>query len=758
MEGGTIKKRSIVKKKVIAIVGVVIMLVQSNLFTLAAEVDHEVSVQESEQLAVDYIDISTNVQAELTYNGQKISKEVTLHKEDFSKKTVKLEVEEEDVSDLIDWEKVSVQEETDQVRIKGSYPIGTKENPVIYTLKLVKDVTFEIGEKSETISMTFTKNFGYWSEDNICGALKEEGAKISWSDGNCVENSGIGIMFQTSKAELTVELPEDEVKEEVKEETPEAELPKDETKEVQEETPQEETPQIEPLKEEEPLSEEEKTGNLAVKMTVVGEMDWDDVFEIKVTGEDTEYSKTEQLKNGDSFTLENIPVGTYKIEVVKALQGTHLYETTILVNGKKSDTAKSCKVDIKEDSSVEVHIKSTVKTVEWKVENVKSEILLTGRDMKAKEFQFEVTDGKNIITTGTASGAKKAEKSTINWIDATVIYHTTGTYQYTVRQTIPTVKAGGVTYDTNTFQIVVNVTNTDGTLKAEAKYPTNGIVFTNVYDVVDAPISIGGTVTLDGGNRKLQAKEFVFTLVETDKNGTALNNAQIIEMYNTENGVFGTTIIYKLKDVGTHYYVVTQKVLGEKGMKYGITKYLIQVDVSDNGDGTLKVAAKNHENITFTNIYEAEKKFSVQTKVTLEGRKIEAKEFSFKLKAVTANAPMPKSDTAVNDADGNVAFGDITYDEDDIGKTYVYQIYQLKGNGEKITYDKSTYQISVTIKDKGNAELTVSQSIVPTFKNIYGEVAVKTGDNTPILLYFGTMTAAFMVLSVIGLRKKNRNI
>ena len=114
MEGGTIKKRSIVKKKVIAIVGVVIMLVQSNLFTLAAEVDHEVSVQESEQLAVDYIDISTNVQAELTYNGQKISKEVTLHKEDFSKKTVKLEVEEEDVSDLIDWEKVSVQEETDQ--------------------------------------------------------------------------------------------------------------------------------------------------------------------------------------------------------------------------------------------------------------------------------------------------------------------------------------------------------------------------------------------------------------------------------------------------------------------------------------------------------------------------------------------------------------------------------------------------------------------------------------------------------------------
>ena len=160
MEGGTIKKRRIVKKKVIAIVGVVFMLVQSNLFAIAAEVDHEVPVQESEQLAVDYIDISTDVQAELTYNGQKISKEVTLHKEDFSKKTVKLEVEEEDVSDLIDWEKVSVQEETDQVRIKGSYPNGTKENPVIYTLKLVKDVTFEIGEKSETISMTFTKNFG----------------------------------------------------------------------------------------------------------------------------------------------------------------------------------------------------------------------------------------------------------------------------------------------------------------------------------------------------------------------------------------------------------------------------------------------------------------------------------------------------------------------------------------------------------------------------------------------------------------------
>ena len=761
-----------------ALITVILLSIQSSAIVLATDIENTISEPLTEVEFVDFIDISVDTKAELNYNGQTSTEKITLEKTDFTKEHVTLTATQSDQEKevTIDFEKVNREDE--KIRLNGIYLIGTKENPVIYKIQLTKEIAFSLNEETETILIVFEHEFDYWSDVNIG------------------ENGEFAIALPTSKVELKEEVPAEEPKqEEIPEEEPkQEEIPEEEPKQEempaeepkQEEIPpeemkQEEIPPEEPKQEAEPteesieqisddnepvdnnpidtppVKEEPQYGTLTIEKKVVGEKDWDDVFEVLITGEDIEFSQKKELKNGESLTLDSIPVGSYKIQEVIGQEDVHLYDLTIYVDGAKKEE-DSCKVEITENKNVTVTLKSTVKTVLWNADDVKAEALLTGRHMKAKEFKFEMvdSDGK-IVTTGTVDGANKNEKAAITWMDATIIYNRTGTYSYTVRQVIPSVKAGGVTYDQNTFLYTIKVTNKEGTLAIETIFKEE-IIFKNEYDVKDAPITVGGNVTLDAGNRKMKAKEFLFTIIETDNKGIPIKGAQTIEMYNNENGAFQTTLIYKLKDVGTHYYLVTQKVLGEKGMKYGVNNYLLQIDVADHGDGTLKITPKNHENIKFTNIYEAEKKFSIQTKVKLDGRTLESKEFTFKLKPISENAPMPKTTTAVNAADGNVGFEHITYDENDIGNTYVYHIYQLKGDDKEITYDKNAYEITVTVTDKGNAELTVTQSAVFTFINKYGEAAVKTGDYTPMKWYAGAMIAAMMALIVLEIRNKNKKL
>ena len=85
-----------------------------------------------------------------------------------------------------------------QARFTGTFPVGTKEAPVTYTLSLTKVV--------DGVSYDLTLTTNYWDENNFCPpTLKDQknplsGHKDTWKNGGVVKGSGIDVEFGTANA------------------------------------------------------------------------------------------------------------------------------------------------------------------------------------------------------------------------------------------------------------------------------------------------------------------------------------------------------------------------------------------------------------------------------------------------------------------------------------------------------------------------------------------------------------------------------
>lgn len=130
---------------------------------------------------------------------------------------------------------------------------------------------------------------------------------------------------------------------------------------------------------------------------------------------------------------------------------------------------------------------------------------LTGRDLKAGEFQFELlevsADGEtNVIATGTNDAAAAAgESAKIDF--GRITYDQPGEHDYLIREVVPN---GGVdlntVYDTKTYSVHVSVTdNKDGTLKAVRSGESDG-TFTFVNKQMKKDPSGGNDPTGNGGS------------------------------------------------------------------------------------------------------------------------------------------------------------------------------------------------------------------------------------------------------------------
>ena len=106
---------------------------------------------------------------------------------------------------------------------------------------------------------------------------------------------------------------------------------------------------------------------------------------------------------------------------------------------------------------------------------------LTGRDAKAGEFGFVVTDASGAaVATGTSSAAKAGEAGAIAFTP--ISFTEPGEFDFTVTEVNGGKTQGGVTYSSASFAVHVSVTdNLDGTLSAQVTYPNGAIAFTNAY-------------------------------------------------------------------------------------------------------------------------------------------------------------------------------------------------------------------------------------------------------------------------------------
>lgn len=217
---------------------------------------------------------------------------------------------------------------------------------------------------------------------------------------------------------------------------------------------------------------------------------------------------------------------------------------------------------------------------------------LTGRDMKAGEFEFQLLEGGNVVATGTNDASGKVTLSSIT-------YTKPGTYNYTLCEVGGGSQKAGVQYDGSTFAVTTTVTdNGNGTLSVAHKVDSdaNTVGFTNSYTPAATSVTLGASKVLNG--KSLDAEEFAFVLTdEGGKQVTATNDA---------NGMVVFPAI-QYGEAGTYQYTIAEVKGDESDVTYDESEYAVTVTVEDNGEGSLvaTVAYEGGNAPVFTNTYNA---------------------------------------------------------------------------------------------------------------------------------------------------------
>lgn len=228
-------------------------------------------------------------------------------------------------------------------------------------------------------------------------------------------------------------------------------------------------------------------------------------------------------------------------------------------------------------------------------DQVKTVKRLTGRDLAAGEFTFELLEDDVVVANGTNDANGTVTLSPIR-------YEAPGTHTYTLREACPNALGlyKGVTYDGTTYTVVTTVSdNGDGTLTAAHKLEgaTESAGFTNKYHAMPTQVSIGAIKVLEG--RELKKDEFSFKLVGEDIESTVANDADGKISFDK----------FEYDEPGTYVYTISEVKGDEAGMTYDKSVFTATVNVVDDGEGNLKANVaftkgdKSVEGIVFNNTY-----------------------------------------------------------------------------------------------------------------------------------------------------------
>lgn len=228
-------------------------------------------------------------------------------------------------------------------------------------------------------------------------------------------------------------------------------------------------------------------------------------------------------------------------------------------------------------------------------DQVKTVKRLTGRDLAAGEFTFELLEDGVVVASGTNDVDGNVTLSPIR-------YEAPGTHTYMLREACPNALGlyKGVTYDGTTYTVVATVSdNGDGTLAVTHKLEgtTESAGFTNKYHAMPTQVSIGAIKVLEG--RELKKDEFSFKLVGEGIESTVTNDADGKISFDK----------FEYDEPGTHVYTISEVKGDEVGMTYDKSVFTVTVNVVDDGEGNLKANVaftkgdKSVEGIVFNNTY-----------------------------------------------------------------------------------------------------------------------------------------------------------
>ena len=372
----------------------------------------------------------------------------------------------------------------------------------------------------------------------------------------------------------------------------------------------------------------------------------------------------------------------YQLVETKAPEGYELDATPIDVKAEDFGTTKT--------ALKKVTNKKIVKEPTPTSAVIELDKALTGRDLVDGEFSFELYEGTNKLQTVTNKAGKVSFES--------ISYTAEGEHTYTVKE----VKGNNatITYDASEKQVTVKVTRDGDALKAEVIYPESK-TFTNAFTPNATTATIELTKELTG--RDLVDGEFSFELYE----GT--NKLQTVT--NKSGKVTFESISYTAE--GEHTYTVKEVKGTTPGITYDTTEKQVTVKVTKDGDN-LKATVVYPESKVFANTYSAPSpaKAQISASKILEGRALKDGEFSFTLLDEAGKVLQTKQ----NAADGSVAFDEISYSQEDAGKTFHYTIKEVIPTSQEkgMTYDQASIEVTVTVT-KDEASNTINATVA------YGE-------------------------------------
>ena len=353
-----------------------------------------------------------------------------------------------------------------------------------------------------------------------------------------------------------------------------------------------------------------------------------------------------------------------------------------------------------------------------------------------------------------------------------ITFNAKGTYIFFISENDTQIP--GMSHDETRYTVQINVTDDDrnGKLETNVTYKkgndqfvyNDSLTFTNTYNAQATTVSIQGLKTLNAGGRTLKDEEFSFKLqsVRVDDNeeitsgtpenvplpanirtiGDTVQNSSASAL-NINFGVLkldshhvGHTYTYSFKEIKPSESNGTDEV----NMTYDEAVKTVVVTVSRqqiNGienvvaNVTNDQSAKGYDQNTrmvFTNTYTASGILSgndkLQFKKILSGRDWkDGDSFRFTISG-SEGAPMPSEQSvtleynqAAPQKNGEAiesAFGNINFDQSDIGETYAYTIAEEEGTIAGVTYSKDKYKVEVKVSDGGNGQLKLETEY---FKN-----------------------------------------
>ena len=465
-------------------------------------------------------------------------------------------------------------------------------------------------------------------------------------------------------------------------------------------------------------------------------------FEL-VEGEDAKVVATGTNAADGKITMSEITYNepgkhTYKLREVPgdANNGitydgkTYTIETTVTDNGKGELVVKH---ELKGADEAKFNNSYKPKPNEFSVtDQITATKVLTGRDLKAGEFSFELVEGEDKDAKVVATG-KNAADGTITMNP--VKYDKAGTHTYTLREVNGGTTSKGITYDDKTYTIVTTITDKgDGTL--EAKHELKGaedaksIEFKNSYSVtpLDTELDFGLSKAIDGRDWT-DGDEFSFTI--TAPEGAPLPDPATVTVSkrDAKDGIaaikFGK-IHYAA--AGTYKYEIRENAGSTVGMTYDAHVATAEVTVTEDSDGTLTANVTKKENGRFTNTYRTELNYTAAGGLWLskylDGRPMTEGQFTFTVTpaddaSARALGLLPGANSFKSPAAAEATVGlidilaghEVIFTQADAGKTFTYTVAEKNDGQPGYTYDDAVRTVTIAIADDTAGTLTATTTV-----------------------------------------------